>query len=155
MFRHLILPTTAALLIATGAQAGEAQPDTASKWQAEVERRIDRELQTPMAMAEGVHMTEVSMRFDAQGAFEAARVRKTSGIPAVDAEALRVANSITYPRLPSYLQGKPQNVAMQIFFGSQAPVTAANRQAHKAAMARAAETDANRAHAEIAGQPDG
>lgn len=156
MFRPLIAASLSALLLAgTAAQAAEDSPATARHWQTEVERRIDRELANPAVAIDGVRMTEVAMRFDAQGNFQSASVRKSSGETAMDAEALRVANSIRYPRLPLHLRGKPQSVAMQIIMGTGNAMQDAQRDAHKAAVARAADADANRAHAEIAVQPEG
>ena len=156
MFRPLIAASLSALLLAgTAAHAAEDSPATPRHWQAAVQRRLDREIVNPAAAINAVPLTEVAMRFDAQGNFQSASVRKSSGETAMDAEALRVANSIRYPRLPLHLRGKPQSVAIQIIMGTGSAVSGAQRDAQGAAVARAADADANRAHAEIAVQPEG
>lgn len=138
------------------AKAAEVSVATAADWQAEVERRIDDAMRSPFAQSHEVVMAEVVMKFDARGAFRSASLGKTSGLGAVDQEALRVANAISYPTLPVHLLGKPQRVAMQIFFGNDADRV--NRQRVKAdetATALAAKADASRAEARIAAQPAG
>jgi hypothetical protein len=138
------------------ANAAEVTISTASDWQSEVERRIDDAMQSPVAQSHGVVMAEVVMNFDERGTFRSASLGKTSGLGEVDQEALRVANNIRYPALPAHLQGKPQRVAMQIFFGNdQSKVQRQRVKADEAATALAAKADANRAEARIATQPAG
>lgn len=153
MNKFLFAAAAAALL---SAGTAFAQPATAGDWKADVEQRIDRELQTPTGFANGVTHAEVAMQFDADGRFQSATLRKSSGNASVDAEALRVANRISYPQLPTWLQGRKQTVAMQIFFGdSKKAIARPLRSAHEAAIARAAETDRDRAQANLVAQPDG
>lgn len=138
------------------AKAADITVSTASDWQTEVERRIDDAMRSPLTRSQDVVMAEVVMHFDEHGSFRTASLGKTSGLGAVDQEALRVANTIRYPALPVHLQGKPQRVAMQIFFGNDS--TKVNRQrakANEAATALAAKVDADRAEASIAAQPAG
>jgi hypothetical protein len=138
------------------AKAAEETFSTAAGWQTEVEKRIDNALQSPTAQSPKVVMAEVAMKFDERGAFRSATLLKSSGIEAVDREAVRTANALRYPDLPVYLQGKPQNVAMQIFFGNQqAGVSEAQAKARRAATALAAKEDTAREQAQIAAQPTG
>lgn len=152
-----LLISTACIGMAVGpARAGEITVSTASDWQTEVERRIDDAMNSPVTRSNDVAMAEVVMHFDERGSFRSASLGKSSGRGAIDQEALRVANAISYPALPVHLQGKPQRVAMQLFFGSDAAKV--NRQrvkAEEAATALAAKADANRAEARIATQPAG
>lgn len=138
------------------AKAAEVSVSSAADWQAEVERRIDDAMRSPRTQSHEVVMAEVVMKFDERGSFRSASLGKTSGLHAVDQEALRVANAIRYPALPVHLQGRPQRVAMQIFFGNDSATV--NRQRVKAdetATALAAKADTNRAEASIATQPAG
>ena len=138
------------------AKAAEVTVSTAAAWQAEVDRRIDNAMQSPNATSERPVVAEVTVHFDDRGSFRSASLARSSGIAQVDQEALRVANSISYPALPAHLQGKPRNVGMQIIFGnSRDTVRRETRKAQAAATALAAKTDANRAEARIAEQPAG
>lgn len=162
--QRMTVSALGALLVSTAcigaavfpARAAEVTISTAADWQTEVERRIDNAMLTPSSRNQGVVMAEVVMRFDAQGNFRSATLGKTSGDADVDQEALRVANAIRYPALPAHLQGKPQKVAMQIFFGSDREKVLRQRmKADEAATRLAAKADANRAEAAIATQPAG
>lgn len=138
------------------AKAGEVTYSTAAGWQIAVEKRIDNALQSPIGQSPKVVMAEVGMTFDEHGAFRSAALLKSSGIEALDREAVRTANALRYPALPAYLQGKPQKVAMQIFFGNkEAGVSEARAKARKAATALAAKEDTAREQAQIAAQPTG
>ena len=138
------------------AKAADIIVSTASDWQTEVERRIDNAMLSPAKLNDGVVMTEVAMLFDERGNFRSATLAKASGNNEVDQEALRVANSIRYPALPAHLQGKPQRVAMQLFFGRDGEKVHRQRMmADQTATPLAAKADANRAEAAIATQPAG
>jgi hypothetical protein len=160
--QRVVVSAIGALLVSTACvgaavfpvNAAEVTVSTAADWQTAVERQIDAVMQTPVTRFSKVAMSEVVMHFDGRGAFRSATLARTSGSDAVDREALRVANAITYPALPTHLQGKPQNVAMQIFVGNDAAnVERQRKQAEKAAEALAAKADANRAEARIAVKP--
>ena len=163
--QRLAVSAMGALLISTACIAAAVSPAKAADlttapsavaWQAQVERKIDNEMRTPSSVTNRVVMAEVAMRFDSAGHFETATLRNSSGMTEVDREALRIANSIQYPVLPTHLQGKPQSIAMQIFFGNDGNAVATHRnQAHAIGLAKAADADANRAEAKIAGQPKG
>ena len=162
--QRITVSALGALLVSTAcigaavfpAKAAEVTVSTASAWQAEVERRIDKAMESPNAKSERPVVAEVTMHFDDRGGFRSASLAKSSGIDQVDSEALRVANSINYPALPAHLQGKPRNVGMQIVFGnSRDAVRRETRKAQAVATALAAKTDANRAEARIAEQPAG
>lgn len=138
------------------AKAADVTHSTAADWQAEVERRIDNSMVTPVGLHEGVVMTEVVMIFDQRGNFRSATLARPSGNGEIDQEALRIANSIRYPALPVHLQGKPQRVAMQLFFGHDGEKVRRKQMiADEAATALAAKADANRAEAAIVAQPTG
>ena len=160
--QRITVSAIGALLVSTAcigasvfpAKAAEVTVSTAADWQAEVERRIDNAMQTPNAQSDRTVMTEVVMHFDDKGSFRSASLGKSSGIERVDHEALRVANSISYPALPVHLQGKPRAVGMQIVFGNNGDaVRKQTNKARAAATALAAKADANRAEARIATQP--
>jgi hypothetical protein len=162
--RRVTVSALGALLVSTAcvgaavwpAKAADVTISTASAWQAEVERRIDNAMTTPLMGHRDAAMAEVVMRFDERGNFRSATLGKTSGIGDVDQEALRVANAISYPALPAHLQGKPQRVAMQLFFGNDGSKVSRQRlKAAETATALAAKADANRAEARIATQPAG
>jgi|KBSSwiStaDraftv2_1062776.scaffolds.fasta_scaffold28682_9 hypothetical protein len=162
-FQRITVSALGALLISAAcitaavspAKAAEVTAPNAMAWKAEVEKRIDRAMITPPSVVKGAVMSEVVMRFDDHGEFRNASLRKSSGLPDVDREALRIANHISYPALPTHLQGKPQTVAMQIIFGSDARQVAERQEKVEAvAVARASQADSNRAVARIAGQPE-
>ncbi len=162
--QRMTVSALGALLVSTAcigaavfpAKAANLTVSTATDWQAEVEQRIDNAMFSPATLNDGVVMTEVAMLFDERGNFRSATLAKASGNNEVDQEALRVANSIRYPTLPAHLQGKPQRVAMQLFFGRDSEKVHRQRMAaDQAATQLAAKTDANRAEAAIATQPAG
>ena len=133
-----------------------ANPATAQAWQAEVERRIDNEMNTPPASSQDVRMAEIAMRFDAEGRFIGAELARTSGLSQVDAEAARVARTISYPQLPPHMRGKERTVLMRILFGND-PGRLAVRTKHikTDAQARAAAVDRTPSVAVVAAQPKG
>lgn len=137
-------------------KAAETGVSTATEWQAEVEKRIDRELRSPFANSNAVTMTGVAMHFDDRGNFRSATLEKSSGVSAIDREAIRVARTIRYPALPTYLQGKRNRIEMRIFFGNSAQKLQRERDAaRRAAAALAAKADAKRDQARFAALPTG
>lgn len=128
---------SAAALVATGPARAETPnaPLTVGDWQQVVEQRIDDAMAVPAGLGRGVAITTVTVRFNGQGDYAGAAIRRSSGNRSVDRAALRIADGIDYPALPHGLRGKPQTVAMQLYFartGSQAETA---RQTAKAQMA--------------------
>lgn len=152
----LMVSTACVVATVSPVKAAEPVAQSARSWQTEVEQRIDHELKTPRIGSVGVRVAVVAMRFDEAGNFASASIRKSSGIAAVDQEALRVANKLSYPALPTYLQGRPQTVAMQFHFGDREnEVLQSTKQARDIAVAKAEGRDRDRMVAEVAAQPEG
>lgn len=140
----LVLATACVALIAPASAAESNAPFTVGDWQAVVEQRIDQILRVPAhSLDERDHaVTTVNIRFDAHGDFAEASVGQSSGIRSIDAEALRVARTLSYPALPEGFRGRPRTVAMQLYFGQAADVASYARQEGRArAMAEMAKGD--------------
>ena len=160
--KTLALPVAAAALLAassigTAAIAGPAsQSQSAAAWQAQVEHLIDRNLMDPQTTSpSGATASVVGLQFNERGEFQGATLRTSSGNSAVDEEALRVANRISYPALPTFLQGKPQTVAMEIHFGSnREQVASATSKARDVAIAHAQQTDERQKNVRLAMTPE-
>jgi TonB family protein len=100
-------------------------PLTVAEWQQTVADRIDT-MPKPRTMPEPSTLTQaaVTAHFNDEGEFAGATLARSSGNRAVDRSALRVAGRIAYPTLPAGLRGTPQDVRMNIYFGS--PTTASD-----------------------------
>lgn len=134
----VLLSTATVVAAVSPAKAVEANaPLTIGDWQTVVEQQIDRTLRVPgSAVLRPMTAATVRVRFAADGAFEGASLARSTGVPALDREALRTATKIAYPALPNGLRGRPQTVEMKLFFGSSASdVTAARRLAQAVAQA--------------------
>jgi TonB family protein len=101
------------------AAAAKPVPATIEAWQDRVEMQIDSH-PDPMSlrMAPGVRAEAVlAVRFAADGTFAGADIARSTGRAMLDRHALQVAKALKYPPLPVSLQGKPQTVAMRLYFG--------------------------------------
>lgn len=112
---------TATCVGAAVAPARAATPVVASAdaWQAAVERQIDsRSDDFSLRMDSGQRREAVvAVRFTADGDYAGADIARSSGNAALDRHALKVASKLDYPLLPQTMRGKPQTVAMRLFFG--------------------------------------
>lgn len=155
----LILSTACIVAAVAPAKAAEANaPLTVGDWQAEVEQQIDRLLRSPArSLGQRDHaVTTVNVRFDAAGKLAGASVARSSRIGAIDAEALRVARSVAYPALPQGLRGRPQTIAMQIYFGQSASQDGYVRQQARAkSMAEMAKGEGQTKDTRVAALPAG
>lgn len=126
--------STATLAFATApARASTASP--VATWQDSVNREIDHTIRAPAAHASVNSLAAVllDVRFDANGHFADASIKRSSGSREIDAEALRAARTIAYPPLPAEAAGR--TVTMQLFFGPDAEVAAEDvRQQQKLAQ---------------------
>jgi len=136
---------SAACIMGTVAPARAAEPNaplTVQDWKADVERQIDNSLRNPPLGGRDHAAATIAIHFDAEGRPADIRIARSSGVAAADEEALRTANRIAYPALPSGLRGRPQTIAMMVYFG--AADTEADRKAISAmqemAEQRAAKT---------------
>ncbi len=158
-FGALILSTACVVGAVGPAKAATANaPLTVGDWQADVEQQIDRVLRVPDRSLGGRDhaVTTVSVRFDANGDFAGASVAKSSRIGAVDREALRVARNISYPALPQGLRGRPQTIAMQLYFGQAGdPAAQAKQEARAKTMAEMAKGDRKIDSVQVAALPAG
>jgi TonB family protein len=104
-----IAPSRAATPIAAAATA----------WQAAVERKLDARTDAFSLHMPSGKRTEavVAIRFAADGTFASADIARSTGNRALDRHALNVASKLDYPLMPEPLRGKPQTVAMRLFFG--------------------------------------
>lgn len=141
----LLLSAACVVGAVSPAKAAEANaPLTVGDWQAVVEQRIDHTLRIPeRALDKRDHaVTTVNVSFDRQGDFTGAGVAQSSGIRSIDAEALRVARTLAYPALPEGLRGRPQTIAMQLYFGQAGDGASYAKQETRAkAMAEMAKGD--------------
>ncbi|WP_157219767.1 energy transducer TonB family protein [Flavisphingomonas formosensis] len=129
---------SAACIVGAVAPARAAErnaPLTVQDWKMDVERQIDATLRTPSLEGRDHAAATVAIHFDADGKADTIAISKSSGIASADAEALRTANRVAYPALPSGLRGRPQTIAMMVYFG--AADTAADRKAVAAMQALA------------------
>jgi hypothetical protein len=112
------LALTLPALPAAAAPAG-SEPDSLNKWQETVEQQIDRSLRTPEGIRNGQLLTaRVSFGFDAEGHALSHRVIQPTGVDSADREVERLADAMTFPRLPLSLRGRPRSVEMQILFAT-------------------------------------
>lgn len=114
---------SAACVVAAVNPVRAAEPNaplTISDWQQNVNRQIDKNLRVPTNFDRKLAATAVSVVLDADGEFDGASVAQSSGSSAVDREAVRVAGAIDYPALPAGLRGRPQQVTMQVYIGTDA-----------------------------------
>ena len=121
------IAATAATIMMVAAIPAPVAANTTSpvaQWQAQVERSIDAHLTYPASAKLNSRdaLTLVKLSFDDAGQFRHADLAKTSGNAAVDSEALRTANRIAYPAIPTAMVGK--SVIMQIYMGNGAAADA-------------------------------
>ena len=129
--------------------AADIAPATISAWQAQVERSIDKNLRTPDVMlANRDHaVAQVRLHTDSNGQVASIALAQSSGDAAVDVEALRTANAVHYPALPTAFRGRENNILMQVYFADSD--TAAHDKAI-AAMQTAAHSSAEQMSVEMA-----
>lgn len=115
----LLFSTACVMSAVAPAHAAERNaPLTVQDWKANVEHQIDRHLRTPGLKGRDHAAATVAIRFAADGSVANVAIARSSGVPAADQEALRTAGRIAYPALPSGLRGRPQTVAMMVYFGA-------------------------------------
>ena len=115
----LLFSTACVMSAVAPAHAAERNaPLTVQDWKANVEHQIDRHLRTPGLKGRDHAAATIAIRFAADGSVANVAIARSSGVPAADQEALRTAGRIAYPALPSGLRGRPQTVAMMVYFGA-------------------------------------
>jgi TonB family protein len=121
---------TAASVFAAAAPARAATPNAPSTvvdWQQSVERQLHGvESAAALKSSEGrAHKVVVTARFTADGDYAGAEIVQSSGLAAVDRQALSVANKVAYPALPAGYRGQPQRVTVRLYFGTDEQVAQA------------------------------
>lgn len=128
-FQRIAVSSAGALLLSAAcvvgavgtARAAETNaPLTINDWQQDVNRQIDDNLRVPARFDGGLAAATVAVMLNADGEFGSASIAKSSGNDAVDKEAMRVAHAISYPALPTGLRGRPREVTMQVYIGTDA-----------------------------------
>lgn len=115
----VLTATCVGAAVAPADAATLASPATIEAWQDRVEHQIDtRRDNFSLQMDAGKRAEAVlAVRFTADGDYAGAEIARSSGNRKVDRHALQVAGSIKYPRLPESALGRPQTVAMRLYFG--------------------------------------
>ncbi|QJU57290.1 TonB family protein [Sphingomonas sp. AP4-R1] len=111
---------TVTCVTAAVAPAGAATvPGSIAAWQDKVEDQIaGRRDSFSLKMDAGKRAEAVlAVRFTPQGDYAGAEIARSSGNRKVNRHALQVAGSIKYPPLPESALGRPQTVAMRLYFG--------------------------------------
>ena len=163
--QRVAVSTVGALILSTACVAGAIAPARAAEpnaplttgdWQARVSRQLDAKMSIPaFTLRNDDHaIATINVRFDADGVFSGASLAKSSGLAAIDSSALRTARAIAYPALPAGLRGKPQTVAVQLYYGIAADGedAAGRKRAFEALAARQQRRDGAR---QIAALPTG
>lgn len=139
-----VMLSSVCLMAAVG--PAQAAPATVDDWRAEVSAQIDDTLRFPhAALPRDDHaVATVRVRLNAEGEAQQVAIAKSSGDYRLDKEAIRVAERVQYPTLPSGLRGRPQTVEFQLYFGKAADGATAMRHRKTAeAMAHAASDTAD------------
>jgi TonB family protein len=94
-------------------------PATIDAWQDRVETQIaSRTDFVSQRMPAGKRNEAVlAVRFTADGDYAGADIARSTGSKVLDRHALQVAANIKYPPLPDAARGRPQTVAMRLYFG--------------------------------------
>lgn len=113
-----------------------ARAETVANYRAAVETSIDNELRLPASQFDGRHGTAtLAVTVDANGKIEAVKLLKSAGFAAFDREAIRTANTISYPA-----SAKGRTVAMVLGF-NEAVTNKAQAEGGEIVTAWAAEQD--------------
>jgi TonB family protein len=101
------------------ANAATAVPATIDAWQDRVESQIASraDFASPRMAAGERSEAVLAVRFTADGDYAGADIARSTGSQRLDRHALRVAAKIKYPLLPDAARGRPQTVAMRLYFG--------------------------------------
>jgi TonB family protein len=96
-----------------------AVPATIDAWQDRVEAQIaSRADFVSQRLPAGKRSEAVlAVRFTAEGDYAGADIARSTGSKVLDRHALQVAANIKYPPLPDSARGRPQTVAMRLYFG--------------------------------------
>jgi len=136
--------TLASLTIAAGpvnaatVQAATVNaPVTLADWQGQVGQKLDR-IDDLSSITQDRRARQVTLQaaFDANGDYAGAQVLQSSGNRAIDRHAVRIANTVSYPALPAGYRGKPQTVAVKLFFEGADTALAASKQPIEERMAQ-------------------
>jgi TonB family protein len=94
-------------------------PATIDAWQDRVETQIATATDPVSLRMESGKRSEavLAVRFTAEGDFAGADIARSTGSKVLDRHALQVAAHIKYPPLPESARGRPQTVAMRLYFG--------------------------------------
>jgi len=110
---------TATCVIGAAAPVRAASLESLPAWTAAVQSRVaavpasaDQRLRPAT-----LRSADVALRFTADGRYAGASLARSSGDGAIDAEAVKVANRVRYPRLPESVRGHDQEVALKLYFG--------------------------------------
>jgi len=118
----VLTATCVGAAVAPANAATLAQPGTIEAWQDRVEHQIDTRRDTFSERMDSGKRAEavLAVRFTPDGDYAGAEIARSSGNRAVDRHALQVAGSLKYPPLPESALGRPQTVAMRLYFGRAA-----------------------------------
>lgn len=101
MTNRIAFVRTTAALLATGMTFitfSAARAETAANYRAAVETSIDNELRLPTGKYGSRHGTAtLAVTVSSNGQVESVRLLKSAGFAAFDQEAIRTANSVSYP----------------------------------------------------------
>ena len=126
----LAMAATSVLAAAGPAKAATTNaPLTVGDWQGSVQRQLDSRQDAMVTDVDKVRNVMIAARFTADGDYAGASLIRSSGDVAIDGQAVRLANRLTYPALPAGYRGRPQLVTLKLFFGNDA---AAVQRARKA-----------------------
>ena len=99
-------------------------PATVADWQQGVERQLhgsEDAAATKTSKGRG-HKVVVAARFTADGDYAGSQIAQSSGVAAIDRQALSVADHVAYPALPGGYRGQPLQVTVRLYFGTDQQV---------------------------------
>jgi hypothetical protein len=101
-------------------------PLTVADWQHAVQNRIamireGNDIYQPPKLT----VSEVAVKFTADGDYAGTTLAKSSGDRRIDARAIEVASALHYPALPQGYRGAPATVRLALYFGSGTDAIAA------------------------------
>lgn len=114
---------TSVLVVGAAGPANAAEVGTTAEWVNTVQQRLNsatREVLAVPAEQRRKAAAIVATEFDANGRFVGGKLARSTGSRWLDREAMRAVHAIDFPVLPASRLGKPQVVAVEVFFADPA-----------------------------------
>ena len=121
----LALSATCVIAAVGPAKAADPAPMSVAAWQGKVQQRIENAPE-PLTVyqSQRLAISQVAVRFTAEGDFAGAVLAKSSGDNLIDNRALKLARTVRYPAMPQGFRGMPTQVSMTLYFGPDAEAAA-------------------------------